>query len=498
MLDTERPETPEGGMRGSAVRGGVAIVAARLGIQFIRLALTAVLARILSPEDYGLVSVVLAVSGLGMILQDLGLSASTIQREKISAQQISVLFWLNATLGLLIASIGVFCSPLIAGFFARPEIESIAMALFAGMLIPSLSVQHRALLQRQMRFTEQSIISVSAIVLAGASAIGVALNDGGPWALVALIIVNDLVTMVLSWRASGFVPGPYRWDPESYSMVRFGGGFLMFRLMGYLAQNLHVVLLGRMTGVAAAGLFTRAQSTANLLLGYTNEPAGKIAMAALPKHNNAPEAFAHFYSRCLAVMMFTGAPIACFTWMFAGDLIRILMGPQWDTAAALLSVLAIGMAVQPALNSTGWIYLARAEIRNMVLWGLIGWGVMIGAALFGLLWGIYGVAWAWTLSLYALLIPCLLAAFRGTQITLMASMLIVIKPLIAAVLALALTSLLRDALADLPAVVRLAACGALFGLGYLALVWWVFGQKALIVDIFHSLRNRRSGIEAAP
>ncbi|MDP9142527.1 MAG: lipopolysaccharide biosynthesis protein [Pseudomonadota bacterium] len=496
MQDMDRPETPAEGMRGSAVRGGVAIVAARLGIQFIRLALTAVLARILSPEDYGLVSVVLAVSGLGMVLQDLGLSASTIQREKISAQQISVLFWLNATLGLLIAATGVLCSPLIATFFARPEIESISMALFAGMLIPSLSVQHRALLQRQMRFTEQSVISVIAIVLAGASAIAVALNDGGPWALVALIIVNDLITLVLSWRASGFMPGPYRWDAEAYSMVRFGGGFLMFRLMGYLAQNLHVVLIGRTTGISAAGLFTRAQSTANLLLGYTNEPAGKIAMAALPKHNNAPEAFARFYNRCLAVMMFTGAPIACFTWMFAGDLIRILMGPQWDTAAALLSVLAIGMAVQPALNSTGWIYLARAEIRNMVLWGLIGWGVMIAAALVGLLWGIYGVAWAWTLSLYALLIPCLLAAFRGTQIRLMASMLIVIKPLAAAVIALALTSPLRNALVDLPAVVRLVACGTLFGLGYLGLVWWVFGQKELIVDIFHSLRNKRSSVEA--
>ncbi len=117
-----------------------------------------------------------------------------------------------------------------------------------------------------MRFTEQSAISVIAVVLAGASAIGVALNGGGPWALVVLIIVNDLITLILSWRASGFVPGPYRWDPESYSMVRFGGGFLMFRLLGYLAQNLHVVLLGRTTGIAAAGLFTRAQSTANLLL----------------------------------------------------------------------------------------------------------------------------------------------------------------------------------------------------------------------------------------
>src|SRR5690606_6690868 len=127
----------------------------------------------------------------GMVLQDLGLSASTIQREKISAQQISVLFWLNATLGLLIAAAGVLCAPLLAGFFGHPEIESIAMVLFAGMLIPSLSVQHRALLQRQMRFTEQSMISIVAIVIAGASAIAVAVSGGGPWALVALIVVND-------------------------------------------------------------------------------------------------------------------------------------------------------------------------------------------------------------------------------------------------------------------------------------------------------------------
>ncbi len=497
MQGIDRPEVAAEGIRDSAIRGGVAIVAARLGIQLVRLALTAILARILTPEDYGLVSVVLAVSGLAMVLQDMGLSASTVQRERISTQQLSVLFWLNAGLGLLVALVGVSCAPLIAHFFNRPDIEPIAMALFAGMLIPSLSIQHRAVLQRQMRFIEQSRISVVAILAGGSAAVTVALYGGGPWALVALTLVNDLVTLILSWRASGFSPGRYRWDPESYSMVRFGGGFLLFRLMGYLAQNLHVVLIGRTTGITAAGLFTRAQSTANLLLGYTNEAAGKIAMSALPRQNAAPEAFARFYNRCLAVMMLTGAPIACFTWMFASDLIHVLMGAQWGTAAALLSVLAPGMAIQPALNSTGWIYLARAEVKNMVLWGFIGWGTMIAAALLGLHWGIYGVAWAWSVSLYVLLIPCLVAAFRGTQIRLMPSLVILLKPLLASLLALALTYPLSLQLSDARPAIRLLTCAGAFGCSYLAFSWWVFGQRTLIADIFQSLRNKRSRLASA-
>lgn len=485
------PRPEGGGLRERAVVGGLAIVFARFGTQIIRVALTAALARLLTPHDYGLVSIVLAISGFGMVLQDLGLSAATVQRAQVTAGQISVLFWLNLGLGAAIAATGVAAAPLIAAFVDQPDITPIAMALFAGMLIPTLSTQHRALLQRQMRFAEQASIGMISLIVGGTCAVVVALRGGGAWALVALTVASDTVTLALSWRASGFVPTRFRWDEASGAMVRFGGGFLVFRVLGYLAQNLHVILIGRATGVAAAGLFSRAYSTASLLLGYTNEPAGKIAMSALPRCAADPERFARLYGRCLAVMMLAAAPIAAFSWLSAEDLIRVLLGPQWDTAGELLRVLTIGMAVQPVLNSTGWVYIARGEVRGMVVWGVFGWGIMIGAALVGVRWGAHGIAWAWSIALYALLLPCLWAAFKGTRITVASALSITVRPVGAALIAVAAAIPVQIMATDWWVVPRLAACAATFGVAYLALTWFVFGQKTLIADIVSTLRNRR-------
>jgi PST family polysaccharide transporter len=482
--------TPSTDIGARAVRGGLAIVFARFGAQGLRLLLTATLARLLTPDDYGLVAVIVALSGLGMVLQDLGLSAATIQRQQITTQQISALFWFNVMLGTLVATIGVLSAPLIATLFARPDAAPLAAALFAGVLIPSLSVQHRALLHRQMRFAEQAMIGVIALIIAGGCAIVVAARGGGPWALVTLTLVSDLVTLVLSWRASGFVPERLRWQREVAEMLSFGGGFLLFRVLGYLAQNLHVVLLGRNAGVAAAGLFTRAHTIANLLLGYTTDPAGKVAIAALPRYANDPAAFTRFYLRCLAVMMLSAAPIAVFAGAFATDLVRLLLGPQWQATGVLLSILAAGMAIQPALHSTGWIYLARGEMRGMVLWGVVGWSVMIGGALIGLRWGADGIAWAWTLSLYLLLAPCLLAAFRGTPLRLGPTLVIVVRPILAALLAGALTLSLRSFFESLPLIPRLLLNGVVFGASYAALVCTIFGQWALVTDLYRALRAR--------
>lgn len=483
-------------MRRRALSGGLAITGSRLGTQLVRVAITAVLARVLTPEDYGLVSVVLAVTGFGLVLQDLGLSASTIQRESVSAEQVSVLFWLNLALGLAIAIAGICVAPLIATFMSAPEAEHIAMALFAGMVIPTMSAQHRALLQRQMRFREQATIAMVAALVGGICAVAAALRGAGPWALVAFTLVSDSVTLVMSWRASGFIPRAFRWDSASVAMVRFGGGFLMFRILGYLAQNLHVVLIAPTAGVAQAGLFSRAHSTAGLLLGYTNEPAGKIANAALPRRVSDPQQFARTYSSFLSVVMLVAAPTAAFTWLAGSDMVRILLGPGWDTAGTLLSVLAVGMAVQPALNTTGWIYLAQGKVGSMVLWGIFGWGVMIGAAVIGVRWGAQGIAWGWSAALHALLPPCLIAAYRGTRISVTESFAVILKPLGAAALAVVLTIPLHEAARAWAALPRLLACAALFGVGYLALAWWAFGQRQMISTILHMLRSRTQSMTA--
>ena len=468
------------------------MLAARLVAQLVRLLFTVVLARILTPHDYGLVASVQVITGLAVLLQDMGLSAATLQRERITENQIHALYWLNLLLGATFAALGVIFASHIAEWLNAPQSVGVIQVLLVAVIIPSASAQHRALMQRELRFGAIALSSICGALVGGACAVLAAASGAGPWALVLMMVVSDAVSLTISWAAARFHPR----IPESFagvgSLVHFGGGFLLFRVLGHFAQNLHLLLLSRTMGFAAAGQFTRAHMLTSMASGYVNEPAGKVALPMLSRLISEPRRFVRFYDKATGLMMLAAAPLGVMGMLYGSEVIHVLLGTQWSEAEDIFQVLCFGLIAQPLMYSTGWLYMARGDMRGMLLWGCIGWGAMLLAALYALRFGPVGVAWAWSGTQWVLLLPCLIAAYRHLPLRVSVALSRAARPVAAAVLSGALIRVLLAAQQGLPTWLELGMAIAMFGPVYLLLVWFVFGQRELLKTLSDAIYKRLS------
>src|ERR1700733_4534659 len=231
-------------LKGRSVRGGMLTLTSQ-GAQFLMQTVsTVVLARLLTPADFGLVTMVTAITGLGQAFADLGLSEATIQRPEISHEQVSTLFWINVAIGLGLTALTSALAPVLAWFYREPRLIHITLLVSVTFLIGGLRVQHDALLRRQMRFSSLAMRDITAYVLAVPVAILLAWRGAGYWALVAMPLILNLSQMTLSWLMVRWVPGLPRRDAKVRSLIAFGGNIAASYLIFNLNNNADNVLIG--------------------------------------------------------------------------------------------------------------------------------------------------------------------------------------------------------------------------------------------------------------
>jgi len=242
-------------LKGKTIRGGLARMLAQAVNFWVRLVTLMILARLLNPDDFGLIGMVTAFTGALSLFRDFGLSSAAIQRATISEAQISMLFWLNLLIGLGLCLVALAMAPAISAFYREPRLTGITAALALGFVFNSLGLQHASLLQREMRFTALAVVNSASLIAAGAIAIAAAAAGLGYWALVVMTLVGPLFISIGSWMMSGWVPGKPQRGTGVGSMIRFGGILTMNSLVQYAANNVDKVLIGRFLGVDALGIY---------------------------------------------------------------------------------------------------------------------------------------------------------------------------------------------------------------------------------------------------
>lgn len=401
-----------------SVRGGVATVAAQGTRLAIQLATTMVLARALSPHDYGLIAMVTAVVGFFGMFVDPGLAAAAVQRPGLSLQMVSALFWIHAGIGLAILGVTAAVAPLIAWFYDEPRLLPITFVLSLAFLLQSLGVQHHALLRRAMRFTALGAIDVCSILTGSLIGVSLAFAGGQYWALVAIPLVSSLFSTMLLWRTSAFVPGRPAPASEIRSILRFGRDVTAFNALNYLARNLDNVLVGRYWGAHALGAYSRAYQLLLLPLTQISSPVAQVTTSALSSLQGDPERYRRYYLRALTAVAAATFPIIATLFALADELVAVVLGDQWTRVGPLFRILAVAALFQPVLHSTAWIYLSRGDTRSMVVWGWISVPSIVTSFLIGLPWGAEGVALAYAVCVNLLVVPGVLCAIRGSPIRL--------------------------------------------------------------------------------
>jgi O-antigen/teichoic acid export membrane protein len=392
-------------LKGRTIRGGAATFVGQAVKFFLQLASTMVLARILTPQDFGLIAMVAAVTGFTMAFKDLGLSMATVQRAQVSHDQVSTLFWINLGISLLLAMGTVGLSPVVVWFYGEPKLLWIMIVLAAGFVFGGLTVQHQALLRRQMRMLALAVIDISALGAGIVVAIICASRGLRYWSLVLMQITMACITAAGVWISSGWRPGwPVR-RSGIRAMLAFGGNLTGFSVVNYFVRNLDNVLIGRYWGARSLGVYSRAYSLLLFPIGQITSPITAVAVPALSRLQEDPERYRGFYLKSLRLISYISMPVVAAMWVLSSEIVRLVLGEEWIDAGPIFRILAIAAIWQSVGSTVGWVYTSLGQTRRMFIWACIAAPLIALSFLIGLRWGAVGVATAYALCCTALLVP---------------------------------------------------------------------------------------------
>jgi PST family polysaccharide transporter len=380
------------------IRGGAVTLIAQAAQFLLSMAGTVVLARLLTPQDYGLIGMVTVVTGFLTLFKDLGLSQATIQREELTHRQTTNLFWVNVAASTLVALAAASLGPLIARFYGEPRLTSITIVLAAGFVLGGFTVQHQALLTRQMRFGLLAASAIIAAVMGLTVGIVLAWRGASYWALVGQQLTVALVTALAAWIFCDWRPGLPSRGSGVRELVAFGGNITGFNVVNYFARNGDNLLIGKVWGPAALGLYAKAYQLLLLPLTQINYPVAAVLVPTLSRLAHDPERYRAAFVRTLEKLLMVTMPGIVFLMVTADWAVRVVLGPQWTEAATIFSWLAVAGFLQPVGTTTGWLFVSQNRTRAMLKWGIIGSTMAIVSILIGLPWGPVGVAMSYGLS----------------------------------------------------------------------------------------------------
>jgi PST family polysaccharide transporter len=387
---------------------------ARFSLQLLS---TFVLARLLTPKDFGLVAMVTAVTGFISLFKDLGLSSALIQKDRITQEQVSTLFWINLAISLLLMTLTMALAPLVAWFYKEPCLSGVMMVSAVAFLLAGSTVQHQALLRRQMQFKALAIVDIIACMTGVGIGIISAVFGARYWALVFMLLGIAFATTVGSWIACTWKPGfPVR-NSGVRSMLVFGGHLTGFNMVNFFARNLDAILIGRVWGAQPLGYYSRAYSLLMLPLQQITEPMSAVAVAALSRLQDDPERLRKFYLQGISLVTLVTMPLIAFLTVRSKDIILLVFGPQWVPAAGIFAVLGISALIQPIYNSSGWLFISTGNTRRLFRWGLPNSLVICLSFLVGIKFGPTGVAICYTIVTYLILAPCIWYAGKPVGLT---------------------------------------------------------------------------------
>ncbi|WP_373048211.1 lipopolysaccharide biosynthesis protein [Vulgatibacter sp.] len=466
-------EVADGDLGQRSVRGGLVTLLAQGGKFVLTLGSTAVLARLLAPEAFGLVAMVAAVTGFVLVIKDLGLSTATVQRTAIRHDQVSALFWINVCVSLLLALVTAAAAPLVAWFYDEPRLAWITAALAASFVFGGLTQQHQALLRRQMRFGPLALVELGSLATGIAVAVAGAWAGWGVWALVAREVATALANAIFVFVACGWRPSLPRRTAGLGELVRFGGNLTGANLVNYLARNLDNVLIGRFVGAGALGVYSRAYNLLMQPLVQINQPLSSVAVPALSRIADDPPRLRRVFLQLLEAVALVTIPAVGFLVAAADDVVLLVLGPGWEEAGRIFAVLGLVGLVQPVSNATSWLLVAQGRGAELLKVGAVNGSLSILSFVAGLRWGAFGVAASYAISGLLVRTPILfwytgrVGPVRGGELAG-----VLFAPGLAALAAMAAVHGTRAALPlePLPAVLACGAAAALAALATMALL----------------------------
>lgn len=452
---------PTGGIKGRAVSGALSTGSAQIVRVVVQFASVVILARLLTPRDFGIFAMITPIVGFSTMFQDFGLSQALVTAPTLSQAEAAGMFRINLMLSAAIAAILVIAAPGIALLYREPIVMWLTMAMAAQIVIAGATVSHTALLSRSMRFGRLAQIDIAKAILGIAIAIVIAFWWPGPWALAAQTIGAALVGMVLAWTFTGWRPVGRVSLKTLRPMLRFGAGMTTFNLSNYLSRNADNVMIGLAYGAVPLGNYDRAYKLLLYPLQQINQPIASVMIPVLSRLADEPDRYREAYRRTLRQTLLFTLPGMAALICTAPVLVPTLLGARWAPVVTIFQWLGIAGLHQTISNTFGWLFVSQRRTGEYARFGLFSTATCLIAFAAGLPWGPEGVAAAYALSGVFVRLPLIIWQVGGRGPVSRGDIIAVFLPYLVAVAAGMATWWFAAPMIHLPPLAFLVISGAL-------------------------------------
>jgi O-antigen/teichoic acid export membrane protein len=341
-------------------------------ITIVQLAQFAILARVLSPEDFGIMSMITVVIVFSQVFSDMGISSAIIQRQDINKQQLSSLYWLNLMAGVGVFIIVLLISPLIADFYKEPRLTDLLFYVAFIFLITPIGQQFQYLLQKELKFNVLAKVEVISIVIGSITTIVLAILEYG----VLSLVIGQITTATLKALYLAII-GWSTWSPELRFKLKDLKGYISFgayqmgsRTVNYIASNIDYILIGRYLGSEALGIYSLAYQLIVIPVTKINPIITKVAFPVFSLNQTDNSIISKSFISMTKVLSIVTFPILIGLMAISDVLVPVVFGAGWNDAIPVIQILAVLGMLRVLMNPNGSVLLAKGRADLGFIWDL--------------------------------------------------------------------------------------------------------------------------------
>jgi O-antigen/teichoic acid export membrane protein len=385
-------------MRSLVVRGLAWKAVSRIVLQLSRFVVAVLLARLLTPAQFGLAAMVLVLSGLVVVVGDAGLGAALVQRRTISDDDKSTVFWTSLGIGAVFTLAGVAAAGPVANFYDEQAVKPLLIVLSTCFFLGALGTTPSALLVRDMNFRALELRQMGGTIVGAVVGIGLAIAGYGAWALIGQQVATTAFSTVCLWWFCRWAPS-LRFSRESLRDIGgFTGNVFGQNLLYYAGRNADNLLVGRYIGSAALGAYSLAY---NVMLAPFHQIGGLVQQVLFPafaRLQDDRERLADVWIRATRLVAAITTPALVGLVVVAPEFVSVVLGHRWHAAVPVVQILAWVGLIQSLQTMNGDVLLALGKASTIFRYTVVWFAAGLASFVIGLRWGIVGVAGAYAVA----------------------------------------------------------------------------------------------------
>lgn len=328
-------------LRKQAIRGIAWVAIERFGQQLVQAATLILLARLLTPEDFGLIGMLLIFLAVGQSFVDSGMGQALIREKKINKADRSTVFWFNLVISAFFYGILYAAAPWIAEFYSQPELINLTRVMGLTIIFSAFSVVQRAEMTQRLEFKKQAVAQIPAVVIAGVLSVWMAYSEYGVWAIAAQSIVTTILSSLFIWVVNPVKLG-FIWDRDSFRrFFHFGNRLLAAGLLNTVFEHIYKLVIGKFFLASTLGFYTQAQKLQRLASKNLSSIIQKVTYPLLAKASLESKRLKAGYRKVILISSIVIFPAMLVLIILAEPIVVLLMGEKWVQAASFLQVLSV-------------------------------------------------------------------------------------------------------------------------------------------------------------